>query len=218
MLVCYIFKGKNFYFTRFLFFIINLINAYLSNGTELYGLYSGAVESLVSMPVSLCYGLSITAIPVISSLKSSGNDYKQKSREAVSLTFTLSLILGACFYAFSPLAVKVLYAKLSIQNQALVINMLKLSALSVVFLPLMQILNAVLIGVGKPYLCGVSMFIACNIKLVLSFTLLKNPALNIFAVILTDIVCYLLACLLNLVYIIKDGVSVKRGILRRQYE
>ena len=200
------------------FFIINVLNEYLSNATELYGLYSGAVESLISMPVSLCYGLSITSIPIISALKSSGEDYNKKSREAVTLTFLLSLILGVCFFAFSPLAVKILYAKLSSQNQIMIIKMLRLSSLSVIFLPLMQTLNAVLIGIGKPYACGVSAFVSCNIKIFLSLILLKNPALNIFAVLLTDIICYLLACLINLVYISIDGVRVKSAIFRRQYE
>ncbi len=200
------------------FFIINLLNAYLQNATELYGLYSGAVESLVSLPVSVCYGLSITAIPIISSLKSNDEDYKGKSREAIGLTFLLSLFLGVAFFMFSPLAVKILYSKLSLENQALIIKMLKLSSLSVVLLPLMQTLHAVLIGVGKPYACGLSVFIACNVKLLFSLQLLKNPTLNIFAVILTDIICYLLACLINLVYISMDGVRVKRSILRRQYE
>ena len=100
------------------FFIINLINVYLLNGTELYGLYSGAVESLISLPVSLCYGLSVTSIPIISTLKSKGEDYKRKSKEAITLTLTVSLVLGVGFFIFSPLAVRVLYSKLSATNQA----------------------------------------------------------------------------------------------------
>ena len=95
--------------------------------------------------------------------------------------------------------------------------MLKLSSLTVVILPLMQTLNAVLIGVGRPYACAISMFLACTFKLVFCIALLKNPALNIFGVVITDIICYLLACLINLVYISIDGVRVK-SILRRQYE
>ncbi len=200
------------------FFIINLLNVYLENATELYGLYSGAVESLISLPVSLCYGISITSIPIISALKSKGENYKEKSRESIALTFVISLVLGVGFYLFSPLAVKVLYSKLSTANQALIVKMLKVSSLSVVLLPLMQTLNGVLIGVGKPYACGISMFVACSTKLLLSIALLKNPAINVFGVLVTDIICYSLACLINLVYISMDGVRVKRGILRRQYE
>ena len=123
-----------------------------------------------------------------------------------------------CFFALSPLAVKILYAKLSIQNQTLVINMLKLSSLSIIFLPLMQTLNAILIGVGNPHCCMISGATACTVKLLLSYNFLKFRALNVFAVIISDIVCYLLACLINLVYIIKGGVRVKSCILRRQYE
>ena len=196
------------------FFIINILNGYLQNATSLYGLYSGAVESIVSLPVAVCYGLSITSIPIISSLKANESDYKSKSKESVLLTFVLSVILAVCFYIFCPLAVKILYSKLSSENQALIIKMLKLSSLSVAFLPLMQTLSAILIGIGKAEVSTLSSLIACVIKIALSITLLKMPSLNIFAVVLTDIICYLLACLMNLVYISIDDVFVKRKVLK----
>ena len=82
----------------------------------------------------------------------------------------------------------------------------------------MQTLNAVLIGIGKPYASTLSVFIACTVKIPFSFILLKIPSINVFGVILTDIICYLLACLFNLVYIIKDRVKLKAPMLRSQYE
>ena len=200
------------------FFVINILNEYLTNATSLYGLYSGAVESLVGLPVSLCYGLAITSIPVIASLKKSGENYTIKSRQAVTITLSLSIVCGVGFYVFSPLAVKVLYSNLSSANKILLVNMLKLSSLSVIFLPLMQTLTAILIGLGKARCSNFSCAVASIVKIILSIILLKMPTFNVFALLSSDIICYLLACLLNLVYIIKDELPLKSGKLRSAYE
>ena len=50
------------------FFVLNLLNKYTTEATALYGLYSGAVESLVGVPVSICYAVAVTTIPIISKL------------------------------------------------------------------------------------------------------------------------------------------------------
>ena len=200
------------------FFIINILNSYSTSATSLYGLYSGAVESLVSVPVSICYGLAITSIPIIASLKKQGENYLDKSRQAVILTLALSTICGIAFYLLSPLAVKILYNRLSPYDKLIILQMLKLASLSVISLPIMQTLTAVLIALEKVYYTTISITIASILKIILCITLLKMPQLNIFAVLYTDIICYLVACLINLVYIIKDGIKLEKSFTRRQYE
>lgn len=200
------------------FFIINILNSYSTSATSLYGLYSGAVESLVSVPVSVCYGLAVTSIPVIASLKKNKENYLDKSRQAVLLTIILSTICGVAFYLFSPFAVKILYSRLPNYDKLIIVNMLKIASLSVISLPLMQTLTAVLIALERVYYSAISISIASILKIILSITLLKMPQLNIFAVLYTDIICYLVACLLDLVYIIKDGIKLEKSFTRRQYE
>ena len=87
--------------------------------------------------------------------------------------------------------------------------MLKLASLSVLTLPLMQTTASILISLGRYYVPVLSSTIAMFIKIPLSIILLNISKINIFAVVITDIVCYLVACFINLVYIIKDGASKK---------
>ncbi len=200
------------------FFIINVLNSYTASATSLYGLYSGAVESLVSVPVSVCYGIAITSIPIIASLKKQNGNYLDKSRQSVFLTLILSTICGVGFYFLSPLAVKILYNRLPNYEKLIVVNMLKLASCTVAILPIMQTLTAVLIAIEKVYISTLSITIASILKIILSITLLKIPQLNIFAVVYTDIICYLVACFFDLVYIIKDGIKLEKSFVRRQYE
>ncbi len=181
------------------FIIFNILNGYLSNATSLYGLYSGAVESLVGVPVSILYSIAVTTVPIISGEKES--KYK-RTKKPLILTLIGSIIFAITFYFLSETAIKILYKRLSASDLLIAIKMAKLASLSVLTLPLMQTFNACLIALGHVFVPSITSLTASAIKIILSILLLKAKSINIFAVIITDIICYLVACLLNLVYII----------------
>lgn len=191
------------------FFIINVLNKYLQNATSLYGIYSGVVESIIGVPVSVLYGIAVTSVPIISSNENELNVRYNKAKRSIILTLVLGLVFAIMLYLFSPLAVKILYRKLLLEEKALAIKMLRLASLSVVFLPLMQTLSSTLIALGYLYVPVSSSLIASSIKILLSICLLNVHSLNIFAVVITDIVCYILACFINLVYIILKKKKLK---------
>ena len=184
------------------FFILNILNKYLTNATSLYGLYSGAVESLVGVPVSVLYSIAVTSIPIVSKSGVSTSQKYKKIKKSIITTLILSIICSICFYFASTFLINFLYKGLSYENKLITINMSKLASLSVLTLPIMQTLVACIIALGNYYVPVISGAISIILKLILSVILLNNPSINIFAVIITDILCYLVACFLNLVYII----------------
>ncbi|MBO5926799.1 MAG: oligosaccharide flippase family protein [Clostridia bacterium] len=194
------------------FIILNVLNGYLNSATSLYGLYSGAVESLVGVPVSVLYSIAVTSVPIISSEKT---EKLKKIKKPLYLTVFLSVVFSILFYFLSPFAVKFLYKGLSPINKDITIKMAKIASLSVLFLPIMQTLSASLIASGKLYAPVLTSSVSSTLKIILTFILLKVESINIFAVIITDIVCYLVACFLNLVYIIfiNKRMGLKRSIL-----
>lgn len=183
------------------FIIINILNKYLTCATARYGLYSGAIESLVGVPVSILYSIAVTAVPIISSSENTFSNKIKKIKKSVFLTAILSVICGALFFAFSKFIVSFLYKSLSSENMILTIKMARLSSLSIVFLPIMQTLASCLISISKLYVPAITSTISSIIKVFLTIILLKIKSINIFAVIISDIVCYLLACFLNIIYI-----------------
>ncbi len=191
------------------FLIVNILNKTFRNATSLYGLYSGAVESLVGVPVALLYGIAVSSVPVIASLKKEGLNYKKKIAESLILTLVFSLIFALLFFFLSSFAVSLLYRRFSGLETEATVKMLKIASLSVLTLPLMQTTASILIAMGRYYVPVVSSVIAMLVKIPLTIVLLNVPYINIFAVVITDIVCYLVACFINLVYIIKDGASKK---------
>ena len=189
------------------FLILNILGGYIQNATAVYGLYSGAVESIVSLPVSCCYALAITSIPIISKLKKEGGNYHKKSLQAVGYTLALSVAFSLLLYIFSPLAVKVLYNGLSADSKLLTVNMLRLSCISVILLPLMQTLIASVNAMGKYKITIISGVISSVFKIIMSLQFLKIENINIFGAIISDIFCYLVACFVNLSYIIYSGFT-----------
>lgn len=191
------------------FLILNIVGGYLDTATAVYGLYSGAVESIVSLPVSFCYALAVTSIPIISRLKKEGSNYYNKIMESVKLTLLCSVFFGVLTYAFSNFAVNILYSRLSNTDKLIAINMLKLSSISVIFLPIMQTLIACVNALGKYKITIASGIISAIFKIGLSSILLKIVTFNVFGAIISDIFCYLVACFVNISYIIYIKVTAR---------
>jgi stage V sporulation protein B len=189
--------------------IINILKGYLSNATELYGLLTGAVESLISMPVAVCYALAITSIPIISRLKKSGENFDKKTVLTLGLTLTLSVIFGVSVYLFSGFAVKVLYGGLSSENKSLLVKMLKTSSITVISLSFYQSSVAIANALNKFKASLKSGIAGGVIKVIITVILLQNPKINIFGAIYGDIFCYLVASFLNLRYIINNESKTK---------
>ena len=194
------------------FLILNVLSSYLTNATALYGLYSGSVESIISLPIALCYGFAVTAIPVVSAVKQGSEEGLNKIKQALLFTLVFALIFAAVIFVFSGFAVNFLYGGLSEQNKQIAIKMLKISSLSVIFLPLMQTSAACLNALGKHKITILGVSIASGVKLILSTMLLIRPEINVFAAIYTDIALYFVACFINLGYIIYT--SAKNSVFK----
>ncbi len=180
------------------FMVVNILKGYLKNATSLYGLYSGGVESVVGVPVAICYGLCVSSIPEIAK----NTNTIKKVKLTVFLTVVSALFFAVSLYFFSPLVVKILYSALLNSEKLIMVKMLKVASIALFFLALMQTSSAILIALSKTKVTLFSGVLCAIIKLVLSYFLLKIPNINVFACIITDILSYFVACFLNLVYIV----------------
>lgn len=186
------------------FTIVNFLSKYSSNATSLYGIYTGSVESVVSVPVAVCYGVAVSVLPQIAKALKNDDFIKIKSDflKAFSLTLFLSCIAGITLFFFSPLVTKILFSSLSQSEKLITSSLLSLSFFTIVGLSLLQTLNSCLIAIGKPLAPCVFLGIGVIVKFVTQVFLLKNPYFNIFGVIYSDMACYFVAVFLNLLYII----------------
>ena len=193
------------------FLILNVVGSYLTNATAYYGLYSGAVESIVSLPVSVCYAIAVTSIPIVSKAKKENEDLKKHFKKSIYLTVFTAIILSAVTLLFSNFSINLLYKGLSESERLTAGNMLKLSSLTVIFLPIMQTSIALINAIGKYKVSLFSGSVMAIVKIISSYLLLKNPSINVYGAILSDILSYFVACFINLSYIIYS-VTTKNKI------
>ena len=199
------------------FLTVNLISVYDANATALYGLFSGAVMTVINLPVSICYGISAVAIPAVSSAKTE-KEKSGKIKRSLLLTVVASLPCAIFCFFFAPFIINLLFRSLSAQEKITAINLLRLTSPCVVLLSLVQTTNGILVGKGKTYFPVISLGVGVAIKTVLTLILLKNPRVNVYGSSIALIACYFSVCLVNLTLIIKT--RAKNATMRtynRQY-
>ncbi len=190
------------------FLIINLLPLETEIATAQYGIYSGGVESLIGVPVAVCYGLAVSGIPQIAKNKS---NQKLKSK-LILYTLLLSAFSMLAVFLFSKTAVNVLYPKLNEKESALMINLLKISSIQIVLLSILQTLNSILVSVGAQFVPPISLSVGVAVKILTVILLVPKLNFGIYGLAISDITCFFVATICNLLYIIKvrNFISYKK--------
>ncbi len=186
------------------FTIINVIGKYSLRAAALYGLYTGSVESVIGVPVALCYGAAISALPQISSAAAKNDCKSAKSKivEAIAVTIFPASLFSAVIVIFSPLITRILFGGFTTADAIIVSKLLSYSAINVCLLSLVQTSSAILIGLNKPYASCLFLGFGLIVKAVVEIIFLNIPEINIFGALYSDISCYLIAIFGELLYII----------------
>lgn len=186
------------------FTIINTLKSYLENSVDLYGIYTGSVETIIGVPVAVCYGIATATVPSVSAAFGKGDGYKAKKTASRSLAITLfaSSLSFAFLGLFSKTVVNILYPKLSPESKYITIKLLAFSSINVVLVSLIQTETSILVSLRKAYSPALFLGLGLAVKFCVQIFLLKIPHINVFGALYSDILCYLVAVFGNLVYII----------------
>ena len=79
--------------------------------------------------------------------------------------------------------------------------LMRISAIGVVFLSLVQTLTGIIQGLGKQQVPVMNLGIGALAKIVVMLTVMRNPAININGAAISTVVCYAVAGLLDLFYL-----------------
>ena len=190
---------------------VRILGRLRMNGTALFGLFSGVVMSVLSIPNVLCASVSSAALPSVTRAIERGEKGTDKIAFVFKLTFLCAMI--ACVYLifFSRDLISGLY-RLDAADLDISARLLQLGGLSVVGLALMQTCVSLLIAQRHYYLPVVTLSVGLVVKVALNFFLLSSPQFHIFGAAISSAACYFVAGFLNLVYIIKENRSSFRVV------
>ncbi len=189
--------------------VVNLLT--VPNATEMYGLWTGPVNSMLGLPIALSSGVAVSALPSITKTFYSNDKEKlaKSFNSAMKLTFVISLPCAFGMIALSRPILQLLYDGLP-QNEIYVSSvLLSLSGLSIVFLAVMQTSVSVCQAVGKPYASVIIISFAIVVKAVVNLVLLPNPSVNIYGAAISETLCYLFATVCVIIYLkVKIGLKI----------
>lgn len=181
--------------------IVRLLGRYgltEAEGVAAYGIYSGAVNSIVNFPVVLVLSLAVAVIPLIARSKTARDidTIKGKADLTLKLTLVISLPSALALLLLAPKVVSLIYPVFTAEEKATAVALLTVGAGSVIFLSLTQIYSSLLQAIGRADVAAESLAIAIFARLML--VMIFVPRTGILGIALATFASYALATLLCL--------------------
>lgn len=162
-----------------------------------YGIYAGAISSIVNFPVVVVISVAIAVIPLIARSKATRDigTLKGKATLTVKLAIVVSLPASLALILLAPQVVSVLYPVFSAEEQAVAARLLAVGAGSVVFLSLTQIFSSLLQAIDRAAVAAEALAFSMLVRVVLLLALI--PRIGILGIAIATLVSYALATILN---------------------
>ncbi|QYE98162.1 putative polysaccharide biosynthesis protein [Paraclostridium sordellii] len=180
----------------------------------MFGQLTGMAMAIVNLPAVITVAMSMSLVPTISQAYALGNRFKVIKETKSAIKITLMIVLPAAF-GMASLAHPIMKLLYPSQPSSVGTILLVLTP-CVVFLGLIQSLNGILQGMGKPMIPVICLAIGMIFKVVISYTLTAIPQINVIGSALGTVTAYFVAAILELIYIkkaIKMKLSIKQFVI-----
>lgn len=181
--------------------VVNLLSINFNKDVAifLYGLESGAVSSIITLPTIISFSIASVILPVLT------NKNEAEKNKKLNLAIKTVLILTVpCVLAFSLFPDKLLLILYGARLNGVGLNGLKIasqimlfSGFGIIFLAVNQLYSSCLQAIDERYVAIRNLCVGVIIKFVLEILFLPSAKLNILALALANTICYLTAFCLN---------------------
>ncbi len=198
-------------FTSFLdsFMVLHLLEkSGLSSimATSLYGISNGVVATLINLPIVLSTALTTVFVPSISSCAiEKRQELNARCGIFVKITWIVAILCFVIYFLLAPEMINILYqhglSNAVINEYNYAYSLLKISSITIIYNAFLHTFIAILQSVGRPILPCISMGIAVAIRTMLVIVTVSNPSLNIYGLVISNIVFLSVATLINLLFV-----------------
>lgn len=180
-----------------------------SHATELYGILTNQYQRILNLPLAITASLPAALIPAIayaSASKDLSLLYRKISESfKVVLMITIPSAVGLSILA-KPIITLVFFSTKLNQGS----DLMQIGSWVMVFMAIIYVQTATLIGVGKAYIPPVNILIGMTFKLIANYFLIVIPSINIKGAVIGSTLGFIITCVLNQIAIRKStGLSVK---------
>lgn len=178
--------------------------------TRVYGIFSGKVDTLAGLPLSLNTAFSVALVPELSSLQAAKDNTSITKKISLSILLTL-LIAFPCAFGLSVFAQPIF--NLIFPNASNGASILSAYSFIVIFTMLGQNLNATLHGLGKLKTPVVALSIGVVVKTILNIILVPIESIGIYGAIASSIICYSIVMVIEL-YTLRNLIGLKLDYIK----
>lgn len=171
---------------------------------RMYGNYTTLVIPLFNLPPALIAPISTALVPMLTLAIKNGN--KTKIREVIDAALRLTVLVALpCAIGLSVFSRPILYLLFpgkteSVETAAPLLSFL---AISVLFVALLNVTNAILQAYGQERKPIYSMLAGSAVKILISYLLIGMPAVNLFGAPMGTFLCHLTVTAINFYFIAK---------------
>lgn len=169
--------------------------------TSLYGLQTGVVGAILNFPLVISLAVSMALLPKISFLSSTGERERQKGiiSMAFTLMWTLLLPMALGLMALAPVIYPLIYptAIKNLLNEAVALTFI--GGVSIILNAIMQFTLSVSQANGHYNFSLLATFIGGVVKVLIVIFTASVPAINIFAIPLSNIAMSIVVCVILLI-------------------
>lgn len=182
--------------------VVNLLSINFTNNMSvfLYGIESGAVSSLVSIPTIFSFAIASVVLPNITHTKHTFNQ-NQKLLMSLKLVLIITIPCVICFTLVPNRLIEFLYQNkintFGLNGINVASKLLAISGFGIVFLAINQVYSSVLQAIEERYVAIRNLTIAIILKFVIEIIFMPSKILNIYALAVANTLCYVTAMILN---------------------
>lgn len=152
-----------------------------------YGILSGKVDTLITLPFSFNIAFATALVPTVSSAIAKGqiNIAERRIKFSILVTILIGLPCSICMCAFSNQILNLLFPNASSGGE-----MLSYSAWTIIFVVLTQTINGALQGLGKVNIPVIAFAIGAIIKLTFNLLLIPIEIIGVKGAIISSILSH----------------------------
>ena len=190
--------------------VINMLEAGGSSttvATQLYGISSGTVHTLINMPAILGIAIGTAVVPMTARLLK--QDRKDEVREkfglAVKMIFVIAVFFALFYIVFGREIITLLYSRAfkdNPQQLRIASNLLKIESAMILLMGLSQVFTAMLQGAGKAKYPLIALAIGGAAKVIFGLVFIRT-SMGIYAVSIGNVLCFAIAFILNAIFAIR---------------
>ncbi len=170
-----------------------------------YGILSGKVDTLTSLPLSFNIAFATALVPALSYARAKKDMATANKRVSFSIlvTILIGLPCTAGMFLFAEPILKLLFPA-----QSAGAFLLQISSLAIIFTVLAQTINGALQGIGKVMIPATAFTVGVIVKFIINITLIPIPQIGVNGAAIGTIACNVIACFIGFM-VLKKNMDIK---------